>query len=281
MRRRIATLGIALLLAPEAAAGQELTSRDRALVLFEESEELYRERRFAEAAVLLRQAYALSEEPVLLYNLARALDRAGDRAEALAAYERYLADAPEGPTRRRAQAAVGRLRAPPEEDPEPPDRDEASPVAALAAIGTARSPAPGPAEPLDGPGPPGRGTDPAPTRATPDAPGGLAATPLTADAGGGPRVAPIPFLWLGVGGLGFVAAGITWAVANDRSRAADRAPSLERTVQLHGRAQTLADWTTGLLIASGVTAGVGVVWLVVQLARGSPTPPTQPLAWRW
>jgi tetratricopeptide (TPR) repeat protein len=45
---------------------------------------------FAEAAELLTQAYALKPSPALIYNLGRAYQQGGEKAKAVAAYERYL-----------------------------------------------------------------------------------------------------------------------------------------------------------------------------------------------
>jgi tetratricopeptide (TPR) repeat protein len=66
-------------------------AREEALALFHRSMESYRAARFAEAADLLRRAYAISPEPILQYNLARALEGLGDLPGAVKAYEQYLA----------------------------------------------------------------------------------------------------------------------------------------------------------------------------------------------
>ena len=73
--------------------------RERAIQLFRASEGLYREGRFEEAAELLREAYALDPAPTLLYNLARALESAGDLSGAATAYRDYLAKDPQAPDR--------------------------------------------------------------------------------------------------------------------------------------------------------------------------------------
>ena len=46
---------------------------------------------FAEAAALLVRAYAISPSSTLLYNMGRAYQQAGDRNNAIDAYQRYLA----------------------------------------------------------------------------------------------------------------------------------------------------------------------------------------------
>lgn len=94
--------------AARAQDGAGHAERERALELFQRSAVLYQEGRFAEAASLLREARELHPEPVLSYNLARALEGAGDLAGALEAYRTYLEEAPEAPD---APATRARLEA--------------------------------------------------------------------------------------------------------------------------------------------------------------------------
>jgi tetratricopeptide (TPR) repeat protein len=84
---------------------------DRAVLLFEESERLYNEGQFAEAAALLRRAYALHADPTLLFNLARALEGLGDLDGAIEAYEQYLRDAESPPDRGAIERVIATLRA--------------------------------------------------------------------------------------------------------------------------------------------------------------------------
>jgi tetratricopeptide (TPR) repeat protein len=63
----------------------------RAVELFKQSAERYREGRFREAADLLREAYAREPEPLLLFNLGRACEGMGDAPCAIDAYTRFLA----------------------------------------------------------------------------------------------------------------------------------------------------------------------------------------------
>lgn len=80
------------------------------MALFEESADAYAEGRFEDAATLLRRAYDLDQEPVLLYNLARALESAADFDAALDAYERFLASGPEASERATVEERVAALR---------------------------------------------------------------------------------------------------------------------------------------------------------------------------
>lgn len=92
------------------AQAQSDDDRQRSLRLFEESAEHYNEGRFTVAAELLQEAYELYPEPILLYNLGRALEGAGDPQAALEAYERYLQEDPQSDKRGAVQARIETLR---------------------------------------------------------------------------------------------------------------------------------------------------------------------------
>jgi tetratricopeptide (TPR) repeat protein len=79
-------------------------SEDEALRLSQHGAALFRAGKFREAAALLRQSYATYPAPILLYNLGRALDSAGELTEAIDAYKRYL-EAQRNATDRGAVAA--------------------------------------------------------------------------------------------------------------------------------------------------------------------------------
>lgn len=68
---------------------------ERAKELFENGKGLYAEGSYTAAIAAFRQAYALSGDPVLLYNIALAHDRAGNFDEALEYLGYYRAYAPE------------------------------------------------------------------------------------------------------------------------------------------------------------------------------------------
>jgi tetratricopeptide (TPR) repeat protein len=67
--------------------------RAQAVQLADESEKAYKAGQFEKAAELLRKAHATFPEPLLLYNLGRALEGMGDTKAAVEAYEQYLNDA--------------------------------------------------------------------------------------------------------------------------------------------------------------------------------------------
>ena len=80
---------------PSAARAQEHPTHSadpkaRAADLYRQSAESYRKGDFATTIDLLRQAYALDPQPVLLYNLARAYEGTGDTDQAIDTYKKYL-----------------------------------------------------------------------------------------------------------------------------------------------------------------------------------------------
>ena len=108
-RRTAALLALALCLAA-APARAETPEEKRALELFGQSEDAYQKGQFRQAADLLREAYALKKEPVLLYNLARADEGLGDLESAVKAYEDFLAAQPEAKDRGAIEQRVATLK---------------------------------------------------------------------------------------------------------------------------------------------------------------------------
>lgn len=98
-----------LLTAPPAAAAGK-SPKAQALELFEDSSQRYREGKFDEAAALLEKAYALHQEPVLLYNLGRAYDGLGEYEKAIAAYEKYLTESPDAKDRGALERRIATMR---------------------------------------------------------------------------------------------------------------------------------------------------------------------------
>lgn len=83
---------------------------DRAQILFEQSETAYREGRFDEAISLLKEAYRLTPDPVVFYNLARAYEGKGDLEQAASSYERYLAEGKDIPDRGALEKKIETLK---------------------------------------------------------------------------------------------------------------------------------------------------------------------------
>jgi tetratricopeptide (TPR) repeat protein len=90
---------IVLLTAAPVARAQESDAEDtasapvQALRLYRESQDEYRAGRFGHAADRLEEAYRIHPDPNLLYNLARAHEGEGNLEAAIAAYERFIAEA--------------------------------------------------------------------------------------------------------------------------------------------------------------------------------------------
>lgn len=87
-------------------------SNKKAADLVKEAGRLYERAKYREAAELLKKAQELEPHPRLVYNIARALDQAGDLAAALEYYRQYVSST-EGtdPTLlKRASLSVDRLR---------------------------------------------------------------------------------------------------------------------------------------------------------------------------
>jgi tetratricopeptide (TPR) repeat protein len=104
---------IALVIASSASLASAQPSqrdRDRALELFRESDVHYKRGDFERAAALLREAYSLHPEPLLLYNLARALEGVGDFEGAIQQYESYLNVASEIADRGAIERRIATLR---------------------------------------------------------------------------------------------------------------------------------------------------------------------------
>ncbi len=73
------------------AAQAEETPRGAARSHSKTGEDFFKQGRFAEARVEFEAAFALSQEPDLLFNVAKSYEREGSIKEALGAYDRYLA----------------------------------------------------------------------------------------------------------------------------------------------------------------------------------------------
>jgi len=87
MRRAVLLLMASLLLPLPALAQGE----NRAKELYDNGAQLYEEGRYEDAIAAWQEAYRLSEKPLLLFNIANALERIGRYTEALESLNRYRA----------------------------------------------------------------------------------------------------------------------------------------------------------------------------------------------
>lgn len=97
----------------EPGAVTEPTAEERRLsaILLDRSAVAYRLGRYEEAVVMLEDAYVLSQEPILLYNLGRAYEGAEDAEHALNAYRRYLETSVDIPNADAVRATIATLEA--------------------------------------------------------------------------------------------------------------------------------------------------------------------------
>lgn len=86
----VASLGNVGLAHAQERASHAADPKARAAELYRASAESYRKGDFATTVDLLREAYSLDPQPVLLYNLARAYEGLGDTNGAIDTYKKYL-----------------------------------------------------------------------------------------------------------------------------------------------------------------------------------------------
>ena len=107
---RVILLCVVMMTVGAPARADTRTPQAQALALFADSDRAYKAGDFEHAAELLRRAYALYPEPLLLYNLARALESMGDLDGAIAQYQQYLASNAKIDDRAAIERRVGTLR---------------------------------------------------------------------------------------------------------------------------------------------------------------------------
>ncbi len=213
-------------------------NRDKALALFGDSNKAYKNGEFERAAALLREAYALVPEPILLYNLARALEGMGDFPGAIVAYEKYLAGEKKiedrGALERRVQTLKDQVAAKAAADAQRKADEEA---AKAAAEEQARRRAGGDPQPQEPRSRPARGHS------------------------------VLPWVTIGVGGAVALTGGGFGLLARQASDDATTAPSQVRAQELDDTAHARARTATLLLAAGGAVTVGGIVWLIVDRAR--------------
>jgi len=95
------------------AAGSAFAANPKARALAKEADKFYKENKYKEAAEKLQAAYELDDNPVYLYNIARALDQAGEIDASLESYRKYVAlpsDTTSPDLVKKANLAMDRLR---------------------------------------------------------------------------------------------------------------------------------------------------------------------------
>lgn len=100
---------IIVLVALQATAYAEPSVRAKAAAHFKQGQEFFKASDFEHAIEEYEAAYALSNEPLLIFNIALCHDRAQRPEQALAAFKRYLELAPNGEVADEAREDVVRL----------------------------------------------------------------------------------------------------------------------------------------------------------------------------
>ncbi len=217
-------------------------ARRKAIQLFKQSEKSYRKGRFEEAAELLKRAYKLDQAPTLLYNLARALESAGDLVGAKDAYGLYLQKEPNAPDRAAIAKRIENLEA------------------QLAALEKQRAEARNAKEALEREREQREALQKAQAETPPPPPvQAVVSTPPPSKA----PVAPWVVMSIGVGGA--VAGGVLGALANNKHRDAEDEP-IQRTAQdLNSQAKSMALGANIAYAAGGALAVGGLIWGILTL----------------
>lgn len=111
MKRWAIALGLLLLAGtaraapPDEHAGAAVTEAAKAR--FNEGVKLYAKKRYDRALAAFLQAYALTKNPAILFNLGQTSLKLGDPLRALRSFEQFLKDAPNAPPDQRTRAQTG------------------------------------------------------------------------------------------------------------------------------------------------------------------------------
>jgi tetratricopeptide (TPR) repeat protein len=158
--RRKGTLAIslALLLSLSAGAlyaqskGPTKADREKARALFEEGEAYYNIGEFEKALEGYKQAYILSREPALLYNMAQCYRQLGRAEEAIRTYRNFLKELPESPLRPKVEEFIAELEKPKTTTPVTPEiKPDETPASSPASAPTSLALAPPNLQPVEPP----------------------------------------------------------------------------------------------------------------------------------
>ena len=186
---------------------------------------------FREAADLLKQAYALEPTSALLYNLGRAYQQAGDKADAIEAYEHYLREAGHPADEGAVSATIAQLRAEIQHDEDLQSRAEQERRAAEAEA---------------------KRRDAALRLEIPQRRGMRA-----------PSV--IPWTMVGVGAAGLATGGVLGGLALAQHSSAEGAHDVATAMSKQSDGTRLATGANVAFVAGGVLILTGVVWGLLDL----------------
>jgi tetratricopeptide (TPR) repeat protein len=213
--------------AGSALADSTRDARPRAMELFKQSAEHYEAGRYAVAAALLEEAYALHPEPKLLYNLGRAREANAETKLAAEAYEAYLLADPSTDRVADVQRRIDQLRAQLSQQPAPAE----TPVPVHGA-GETQAPATAPAEPEE------------------------------SAAAGVRRRRIVPWVLVGAGGAVLGTALAVGLMARAQQRDAETEPSQAEALELQRAAESKALTANLLAGAGGALVLAGGAWLL-------------------
>jgi len=191
-------LWAAVAAAPSAVSAGD-SSKDRARQHYRKATQLYEIGRWDEAIAEYEKAYALREDPSLLFNMAQTCRRKGDLKRALDLYKNYLVKEPESPLRGEVEDRIRTLKAQVEQGEQSNEAQKPASVAppALVPVPPVVVPASGPA-----PGaPPALAPAPAAVQPLTSAPAPAASAPPAAaptpvapppSLSGAPAASPVP-----------------------------------------------------------------------------------------
>jgi tetratricopeptide (TPR) repeat protein len=210
--------------------------------LFEAGRTAFADGRFDDALPYFEHAYELSHRPQLLYNIGHCLDRMRHDAEAITAFERFLAEVPDAPEAAEVRARVTFLRD--AQTREASTTTEAS-ISTTEATVTADEPSTSPREPQ-------------------------MTAPPTSSASSGPG--PAPWALIGVGGAVLVAGAVLTGVGLSDVSTVENAADGSHYAALRDAYDQAPIFTGVGFAALGLGAALavaGVVWVVVTPSAGS------------
>lgn len=211
---------------PKATKDPASSNKSRAAELFKKSADAYLRGDFTQAIALLDEAYALEPEPVLIYNKARAHEGLGHLDEAITLYEKYLAEEPSSADRGAIEQRLVTLRKQ-RDDRAAVEKDRAAVEKDRAAVQKER------ATHVEPPPPPPH------------------------------RRSMLPYVVLGVGGVGLVGGTVFGLLAMSRKDAAVAEPVQQTSIDLRDKGRTFATVSNISFIAGGIlVAGGAVLWVV-------------------
>jgi tetratricopeptide (TPR) repeat protein len=231
----------ALLCGAPAFAEPTKAAKKEAFKLYAESEKRYREGRFEDAAALMRRAYELDPAPTLLFNLARALESAGDLEGAVEGYRNYLAKQPKARDRGAIEKRLATL------EQQVKERAELARIREQEQV-VEQKPEP-PLLATTPPEQPKQQTVTTPVTVVPDR-----------------STSPLPFVVIGMGATGVVTGGVLGFVAMSRRNAAEDEPDFNTARALEAKAHSFATGANIAYAAGGAVLTAGIVWLVLELS---------------